>query len=870
MLSFLVRHLNSPLFQRRYLFKGLDDSNIVVDPQAQQGTDVNIFKEHSANGADTLENKNGTVEGPLDDQAQPENVLNEQNLEKDKVDGGTESELPLEDIDDDESQDSEDRHITSWADNQEGDIDEEDINDWEINYSLRFEIKCWYVHVREAERHWTLEERKNSKQWAILRAEFDKFFIKDLKAFNAWKVLHYHYDGRYWEPIHVGAYYGLTSLTDRLLSQGVDVQTITSTGDTPLNLAAESDDPPDILKLLLAYKADPNFQTEDRMPALFYWISFHAEPEYECVKELLRSGASCSSTFLDDEFNILHYFAFFGSDPKVLDLLLDNEEDPSNRTSINVQDKKGQTPLHKLMSRTSIPLELLEAFLKRGADVNAEDKASERPFYEAATWGETNAIKAIVDSLSDIDDDNTWGRTALHAAAWQGHKEIVEVLLSHKASPNRTDRHNRTPLFAACLCSTAQSASSEATAQVLMDQLLHDGFEIEEINMPTKRGRTPLREAAAHGFVKIVQTILDKIDPKDKDTINKADIIKGRTALHCAAFRGRAEMVKLLLQHGADATLRDGKDTTGKTALQLCHEQWAILGSTQYEAALSTLIDYDSIAAAQNKDLLTVAAINGSTLILEKLLDAKADLNEPDQYGWTPLLLARQFQRTEAVDFLSRRVAQIGIKPTKWIYSHKIPWTQVSEDGRSLKHRSGRRLCVLADHPIPAWLSKYYYEIEISKGPKGNGNGDGDGDEEVEAPSHPILAIGFCTSTAQLLEFPGWPNKNAPSSHSWAYHGDGGGFFSSFKNRKAGESRSYGPGDTVGCGVDYEKGIVFFTRDGEKIEKPYFDNVRGRLFPVLGLDESVAVEANFGNDVQNKPFKWSDEAGTGVNGKVAR
>ena len=42
-------------------------------------------------------------------------------------------------------------------------------------------------------------------------------------------------------------------------------------------------------------------------------------------------------------------------------------------------------------------------------------------------------------------------------------------------------------------------------------------------------------------------------------------------------------------------------------------------------------------------------------------------------------------------------------------------------------------------------------------------------------------------------------------------------------------------------------------------DEPYFENVRGRLFPVLGLEENVAIEANFGNDLMNKPFKWSDE-----------
>ncbi len=100
------------------------------------------------------------------------------------------------------------------------------------------------------------------------------------------------------------------------------------------------------------------------------------DADFACVQELLRHGASCK-LISQNGSNVMHYFAFYGSDPRILDLLLDNEEDPSNRANINVEDDSGETPLHKLMSRTNIPLELLKAFVKRGANLDAESKASE-------------------------------------------------------------------------------------------------------------------------------------------------------------------------------------------------------------------------------------------------------------------------------------------------------------------------------------------------------------------------------------------------------------------------------------------------------------------------------------------------------------
>ena len=523
------------------------------------------------------------------------------------------------------------------------------------------------------------------------------------------------------------------------------------------------------------------------------------------MRELLKHGAACSHTS-QFGWNAIHYLAYFAEDPKLLDLLLDNENDPSNRSYVNTRDAEGETPLHKLMARPKIPVPLLTAFIDRGADVNEDDQDSERPLYEAAHWGENEAIGLLLRKVTEIDDDNKFGRTALHGAAGAGRAETVKLLLKHKADPNKTDKHNRTPLFFACQCSMAKLSDSERTANTLLEQLIGDKYPVDEINKVTLNGRTPLREAAAHGFIQVVETILGLIPSTDKETINRADTKKGRTALHCAALRGRDNVVPILLQHGADVTLRDTKDK--KTALQLCYEHWSMTGTARYEEVLLTLIDHDPSGAANSQELLAAAAINGSVKILEKLLDLKADLNKPDQYGWTPLVLAQQYQRTEAASFLSRRIAQVGTRPSAWTYNYPVRWTQISDDGCSLVHTSGRRLCIMANHPVPAGLGKYYYEIEISKAGQDVGGPDLD---------NPILAIGFCTSSAHLLVFPGWPKSDVPNSRSWAYHGDDGGLFSSSSSGALRHLPRFGPGDVIGCGLNDDEKKIFYTKNGQLI-----------------------------------------------------
>lgn len=124
---------------------------------------------------------------------------------------------------------------------------------------------------------------------------------------------------------------------------------------------------------------------------------------------------------------------------------------------------------------------------------------------------------------------------------------------------------------------------------------------------------------------------------------------------------------------------------------------------------------------------------------------------------------------------------------------------------------------------------------------------------------------------------PGWYNPTAPS---FAYHGDDGLLFANSNSSSREYAGPYGKGDTIGCGVIYNDGIegmIFYTRNGlpqgtvlgtnlisstslHKLKRkvgPAFDkNVKGRLYPVIGMTAPAAITANFGHDVQNMPFKW--------------
>ncbi|KAI9699589.1 MAG: hypothetical protein M1820_007088 [Bogoriella megaspora] len=848
----LVRHLNSPLFQSRYGLvaeKKEEEENEGKDttpedegyssPQAegenQSEPEVDAVKDEARNihdgdsdaDEDAMDNdgKAGNGDGSVDGSSKSD---------KDKNDSGYET---------DDSMDDEDRGEISLKPktNDEEEAAQTSQEDWKDNMHryIRYEINYWYDHVREAEDLWTPEERAISPLWSTLMTELDRFVDENTAAFNEWQTFMFYRQDMQdqeqpWKPLHVAAYLGLTSWAEHLIKRGESL-TEKCYNSNPLQAAAFKANSPPMLKLLLECGIDPNVEESNTIPAFHGWLWDDAS--YDSMELMLKHGADLKMTDQRNGWTALHYFASEGEDPKVLELLL-NKDDPNNQPDINAKDRDGETPLHVLLSRREVPGDLLDAFIASGADVNAEDKDSQRPLHEASVWGDADIIRRFIPKVTEIDDDDKHGRTALHEAAWAGYKECVELLLENNADPNKTDLHNRTPLFFACL------GESVDTIKLLLETLGHHKVPISEINKATKRDRTPLRQAAAHGFTEVVEDLLHMIKSSDIDhdtMINKADTKKGRTALHCAAYRGQTDSVRVLLEQGASVSI---KDHEGKTPLVIGYEQWALSEESSFEEIIMLIIDKDPSAATQDTELLAAAAVNGSNRVLEKLYSLGANLNRPDQYGWTPIMLAKQFHRTEAEAFLKQQANWAGTLPSRWINAPSS--TTLSENGLTLTTDSQARLCISANRPLPAGLERFYFEVSSKKM------------ESVEQLEYPEMAIGFCTIGATAFDFPGWPpTQRAPSARSWAYHGDDGGFGDGAGSFAEFEDAKYKPGDTVGAGVDFAKRKMWFTRNGEKMDT-VFEDVKGRLFPLVGVCDVLELETNFGT----KPFVWRDDGGS--------
>jgi hypothetical protein len=92
---------------------------------------------------------------------------------------------------------------------------------------------------------------------------------------------------------------------------------------------------------------------------------------------------------------------------------------------------------------------------------------------------------------------------------------------------------------------------------------------------------------------------------------------------------------------------------------------------------------------------------------------------------------------------------------------------------------------------------------------------------------------------------------------SFGYHGDDGGIFHASGDMTRRFGPSFGQGDTVGCGVDFVTGGIFFTLNGDFLGYGWtnvdVEFLQQDLYPTIGVDSNCPVATNFGE----KPFKFN-------------
>ncbi|KAL7795056.1 concanavalin A-like lectin/glucanase domain-containing protein [Trichoderma ceciliae] len=143
---------------------------------------------------------------------------------------------------------------------------------------------------------------------------------------------------------------------------------------------------------------------------------------------------------------------------------------------------------------------------------------------------------------------------------------------------------------------------------------------------------------------------------------------------------------------------------------------------------------------------------------------------------------------------------------------------------------------VMSNLPVPKQNDVYYWEAKV-----------------YDKPDNTLLAIGMATKPYPLFRLPGF------HKYSVAYHSNGSRHYNQPFSRTP-----YGPqivtGDVIGIGYRPRTGVIFFTRNGKKLEEVVHGLKSQNFFPAIGANGPATVHVNFGQSgfvfIEANVKKW--------------
>nr|XP_054769582.1 ankyrin repeat domain-containing protein 27-like [Lytechinus pictus] len=213
------------------------------------------------------------------------------------------------------------------------------------------------------------------------------------------------------------------------------------------------------------------------------------------------------------------------------------------------------------------------------------------------------------------------GCTPMHAAAAYGHPEIISILMRRGGEVNVTDYHGSTPLHLAC-----QRGHQNVTLLLLAKSAL--------VSIEDNDGNRPLHLCCANGHEECVKALLYSTRPSQRVSINAINT-RGDTALHLASRWGYANIVSLLIEHGASVEARNRRQETPLMCSHNINISRTILFSTQDEADQNSMSPYAtsppiaSILSTVGDDDILVTPIKVSvTRLTKKLQPAQKEVEK--------------------------------------------------------------------------------------------------------------------------------------------------------------------------------------------------------------------------------------------------
>ncbi len=270
---------------------------------------------------------------------------------------------------------------------------------------------------------------------------------------------------------------------------------------------------------------------------------------------------------------------------------------------------------------------------------------------EAVARGDIPAARAELEGGADPNIMQVDGATALHWAIYRDEVEMVDLLLRSGAAVNVSNREGVTPIAMAATYGNAPIISA----------LLASGV---DPSSPGPYGVTSIMLAARSGNPVAIRVLVDA-----GADVNAAETVRETTALMWAAQQGHEGAVAVLIEAGADTGMRSSRTrvprpylgapfdvpTGGAGDLRPPPEPDPTLEAGEIPPTPSARLQGGGLTA------LAFAAREGHIESARVLIDAGgADVNQPTEDGWSPLLVATHNRNYRLAHFLLDRGADVN------------------------------------------------------------------------------------------------------------------------------------------------------------------------------------------------------------------
>lgn len=250
---------------------------------------------------------------------------------------------------------------------------------------------------------------------------------------------------------------------------------------------------PLITNVLLTYVQKVNFQPQIGKPLLHIAIDNN---DIEMVKVLLKNGANLNEKYEKYKVGTRHR----GSDQNALHVAISKNRIEmvklfmSKGALLHTAGCEGKTPLH-MASRGRYEIAEMLLNSDEEIDVNIVDDHGQTPLFSAIDARSFDCFQLLLEHGADVHVTDYNGQSLMHIAA-RGAVDEMKMLMEHGVAIDSADNDGEMPVHVAarrCLKT--------------LEILLNNGASVHDVG---SKNRTPLHSASGAGFINIVKYLLNR------------------------------------------------------------------------------------------------------------------------------------------------------------------------------------------------------------------------------------------------------------------------------------------------------------------------------------------------------------------------